>query len=210
MVEHCLIIIVDVSDQFDRAFSSQGSFNKMSGTPSNKAKTSKIVPRGTTASSREDLSNGRSSGIPTPGAVSRESSFSKLQQPVFKRDTSTPNMKRESSTPKIKREDSMPHLKTPSQKSTQRTPSKPTSAPSLQKKETPSLLGRREGSFSQIKKGTPAVVKPRGSTMALSTPPTAKTTDNLKVGDRVSITGSSKQGVIQYIGETRFAKGKIM
>ncbi len=181
----------------------------MSGLPT-KTKTTKVVPRGQAqgAGSKEEISNGRSSGIPTPGAVSRENSFTKSHLPVFKRETSTPNLKRESSIPQIKREESSPQIRSASQKYAQKTPSRPSSAQPTLKKETPGLI-KREGSLSQIKKTTTPAVRPRGAATAAakSTPPGGKQGEILKVGDRVNISGSTKNGVIQFVGETRFAKG---
>lgn len=175
----------------------------MSGLPTpSKSKSSKIVPRG--QASKDSAVNGRSSGMSTPGAVSRENSFTKSNLPVMKRETSTPNMKlespqppmkretsipkiqRESSIPQIKRESSTPQIKRETSKSTSKVPS------------TPGVV-KRESSASQIKRPASAGVRPRGASV--------NTDEALKIGDRVTLTGTTKNGVIQFIGETRFAKG---
>ena len=179
----------------DRAFSSRGSLNKMSGLPTpSKSKTSKVVPRG--QASKDAAVNGRSSGMSTPGAVSRENSFTKSQLPVMKRESSTPNMKQSSSKPQISRESSIPQIKressTPVMKlESTRTPAKASSTPGVVK---------REGSASQIKRPAATGVRPRGAS--------ATADESLKVGDRINISGTSKNGIIQFIGETRFANGK--
>lgn len=177
----------------------------MSGLPTpSKSKLSKIIPRG--QASKDASVNGRSSGMSTPGAVSRENSFTSSQLPVMKRESSTPNMKqstkpqmgRESSIPQIKRESSVPQLRRESstpqvRKEPAKTPSRAPSAPGLVK---------REGSASQIKRPASTGVKPRGASAGSSAD------EPLKIGDRVNITGTSKNGVIQFIGETRFANGE--
>ena len=174
----------------------------MSGLPTpSKSKSAKVVPRG--QSSKDGAVNGRSSGMSTPGAISRENSFTKSQLPVMKRESSTPNMKhdsskaqmtRESSTPHIKRESSIPQIKRESsvpqlKQESLKTPTRVASTPGVVK---------REGSASQIKR--PAAVRPRGAASSADEP--------LKLGDRVNISGTSKNGVIQFIGETRFANGR--
>ena len=176
----------------------------MSGLPTpSKSKLSKIIPRG--QASKDAAVNGRSSGMSTPSAVSRENSFTSSQLPVMKRESSTPNMKqsskpqlgRESSIPQIKRESSVPQLKRES--STPQVRKEPTKTPSR----TPSVPGlvKREGSASQIKRPASTGVRPRGVSAGSSAD------EPLKIGDRINITGTSKNGVIQFIGETRFANG---
>lgn len=170
----------------------------MSGLPTPKSKSPKIVARG----GKDATQNGRSSGMSTPGSVSRENSFTKSHLPLMKREISTPNMrqsssqlkressiphiKRESSTPQLKRESSTPQIRREAAKTLSKVPS------------TPSSL-KREGSASQIKRPASTGIKPRGSSASLE--------DAFRVGDRVNITGTTKNGAIEFIGETRFAKG---
>ena len=178
----------------NRAFSSRGSINTMSGLPTpSKSKTAKVVARGQT--SKDAAVNGRSSGMSTPGAVSRENSFTKSQLPVMKRESSTPNMKPGSSKPQISRESSIPQIKRES--STPVMKLEPTKTPS-RVSSNPSVV-KREGSASQIKRPTATGVRPRGASTIADEP--------LKVGDRINISGTNKNGVIQFIGETRFANG---
>ena len=175
----------------------------MSGVTPGKAKSTKVVPRGQASGSKDDVSSGRSSGIPTPGAVSRENSFTRSQLPVMQRESSIPKIKRESSIPQITRESSIPKIKRETSVPQLRRDGSKTPSQTPSKKEVQGVV-KREGSLSQIKLPASSSVKPRTSSTNSSN---AKSTDDLKIGDRVNINGTPKNGVIQFIGETRFAKG---
>ena len=190
------------------------------------------TPRNGHAGPKEDFSNidGRLSGFSTP-SVSRENSFTKSQLPVMKRESSIPQIKRESSVPKIRRELSTPQMKRESsipqiKQKGSATPlsSKVSSKLSKDNHRSNSIPAaptpRGESSQTQIKRRTADVQprKPATETPSritgeigprLPLPAVSGKSGNLKIGDRVSISGSgsTKKGVIQFIGETRFAKG---
>jgi len=128
---------------------------------------------------------------PTRPGFQRENSASRL--PVYRREASMPQIRRESSIPIIKREKS-------------------------------DLIKPKTG-ISRM--GPPT---PRGTKIAISTPTTPKTVEERKIsernnsargtrsgvsgvaetviiGDNVKIISSQKKGFVQFVGETRFAKG---
>ena len=129
---------------------------------------------------------------PVRPGMNRENSASKL--PVFRREASMPQIKRESSIPKIKRETTdfrRPASATPKH-AVQATP-RGSNAP-IVIETTPKTVAQTKVSGRNISaKGT------RSGISGIS--------DAVMIGDRVSITGTIKKGIVQFVGETRFAKG---
>lgn len=124
---------------------------------------------------------------PNRPGLQRENSASRL--PVFRREASMPQIKRESSIPQIKREKS--DLQKP-KKSAIATPrgSKTPIVPIT----TPKTVEQRKVSErNNAAKGT------RSGVSGLS--------NTVMIGDKVKIISNQKRGFVQFVGETRFAKG---
>ena len=130
----------------------------------------------------------------------RENSESRL--PVFRREASMPQIKRESAIPSMRREKSELERRDRTTKTPAKTPVKKTSVPATprapvitpQDLETPKTVAQRKVAVRNIaEKGT------RSGVSGIS--------KVIMIGDRVSITGTEKRGVVQFVGETRFAKG---
>ena len=132
--------------------------------------------------------------------LSRENSESRL--PVFRREASMPQIKRESAIPSIRREKSELEKRDRTTKTPAKTLLKKNSVPvtprapviTPQDLETPKTVAQRKVAVRNIaEKGT------RSGVSGIS--------KVIMIGDRVSITGTEKKGVVQFVGETKFAKG---
>lgn len=124
---------------------------------------------------------------PTRPGIQREHSASRL--PVFRREASMPQIKRESSIPQIKREKSD---LTKSKKSGMVTPRG--SKTQIVTHTTPKTVEQRKVSERNIAaKGT------RSGVSGFS--------ETVMIGDKVIITSNQKKGIVQFVGETRFANG---
>ena len=122
-------------------------------------------------------------------SISRENSQSRL--PVFKRETSLPQICRDTSVtaPDIRREKSeMKPKKTPIP-ATPRGTVKP-----ILTETTPKTVAQRKVADRNI--------AARGTRSGVS-----GVSDNIMIGDKVLITASNKVGMVQFVGETSFAKG---
>lgn len=160
--------------------------------PGSKLKEPSSRPRGDGEGSSRPPSRGPSSPnetttTPRRPSISREGSQSKL--PIFKRECSMPQISRDLSaiTPGMRREKSemKPLKKTPVPRGSNRP---------IMTESTPKTVAERKVADRNIAaKGT------RNAISGIS--------ENIMIGDKVLITASNKVGMVQFVGETTFAKG---
>lgn len=174
-----------------RPSSKTGFFHRSSSRPLRDMSNSKLKTPSAIARPRGEGISRPSSAMagetPTRPSMQRENSASRL--PVFRREASMPQIKRESSIPQIKREKSdlqKPRKTTNAMPRGSKTPIIPVTTPKT-------VEQRKVSERNNAAKGT------RSGVSGFS--------NSIMIGDKVKIISNQKRGIVQFVGETKFAKG---
>lgn len=140
-------------------------------------------------------SSAMSNETPTRPGMQREHSASRL--PVYRREASMPQIKRESSIPQIKREKT--DLNTMARQGIS----------NISRMAPPTPRGTKNVIITQT---TPKTVEQRKVSERNNAARGTRSgvsgiSDTIMIGDSVKIKSSEKKGIVQFVGETRFAKG---